>query len=648
MPRRARIQGEKTARPARQPTAARGAVPVAESSDGAGPNLARPSYAWSDSVLLDFQRLVGNAQVRRLVADRPGRVVQRGMDTAFTGSPTRPMVHPGDSGPLVEEVQTKLDQVGPAPSLTVTRHYDDATRRRVVAFQRSNGLDTDCVVGPLTWNALDRLTGTTPVPVGPDQHAGTGPPDAGQIAKVNTDLHPSKGGGPRQTWDGATGQPNAAANRQKLQSDELARLEVAFVPVDKQFKDIEALPRRLDPKKMEATGREAKSRTDALFGPLASASALTDTQRHAQETFDFTAGVNLFDAADTSARPPSAFQAAAQLTLGDAQCRQLEADHHLDHSAAGEEQDFWFKKIVEVFAGRHPKELERFDRFGFSSEKDGKVFAQMTLGDNPQFPDTPTVGAPSPAERRLKWNMFATLIHEYIHSLEHPAFTTAEGSNDIMREGFCEMFTEEVAAPAIGAALAGDKTVIIGVEGGDFPGFDPKLVVPYAPAEQYKDFVRQAKQVRTDLGAGGENAVRAAFFQGHVEVMGLKPDGSPADPVPAGADQTVEVPSVIRSVTGLAVLTGQADGVIQAANPTVPPGGPLPARMVVPGVRHHLVVEAVERQAGTGRVRARKAESIEQIATQNGVSPGDISRANPQLNHRDPKAGERLLIPVRV
>ena len=143
--------------------------------------------------------------------------------------------------------------------------------------------------------------------------------------------------------------------------------------------------------------------------------------------------------------------------------------------------------------------------------------------------------------------------------------------------------------------------------------------------------------------------MRAAFFQGHVELLGLTPEGKKTAPAVAGNDDLVKVPPVVHTPHALAVLTGSSADAIMAANPGLPVEGPLPAKLHVPGCRYHRVVEAVEKCAARPASPAdRQAESIEQIATQNGVSVGDLERANPGLNRRVPKAGEELLIPVHT
>ncbi len=63
-------------------------------------------------------------------------------------------LHPGDRGPDVEQLQQRLLALG-APIGSADDIYGDHTLHAVLAFQRSEGLTPDGVVGTATWAALD-------------------------------------------------------------------------------------------------------------------------------------------------------------------------------------------------------------------------------------------------------------------------------------------------------------------------------------------------------------------------------------------------------------------------------------------------------------------------------------------------------------
>jgi len=75
----------------------------------------------------------------------PGVVLRRGM-----------------SGPSIKQVQERLNTLGANPRLATDGNFGPLTEAAVIAFQRSNGLNSDGVVGPITWNAL--FSTATPVP----------------------------------------------------------------------------------------------------------------------------------------------------------------------------------------------------------------------------------------------------------------------------------------------------------------------------------------------------------------------------------------------------------------------------------------------------------------------------------------------------
>jgi Putative peptidoglycan binding domain len=64
----------------------------------------------------------------------------------------RPTLRRGDEGDLVGEVQADL-------KVAVDGNFGPDTEAAVIQFQRDRGLDSDGVVGPRTWAALDALAG---------------------------------------------------------------------------------------------------------------------------------------------------------------------------------------------------------------------------------------------------------------------------------------------------------------------------------------------------------------------------------------------------------------------------------------------------------------------------------------------------------
>jgi|GEM_PF-2890588 len=77
----------------------------------------------------------------------------------------KPMLHKGDKGAAVSELQVELNQLGYNAG-AVDGVYGPKTEAAVKKFQADNGLVVDAVVGPKTWSVLDYLY----APIGCSSH----------------------------------------------------------------------------------------------------------------------------------------------------------------------------------------------------------------------------------------------------------------------------------------------------------------------------------------------------------------------------------------------------------------------------------------------------------------------------------------------
>jgi peptidoglycan hydrolase-like protein with peptidoglycan-binding domain len=563
--------------------------------------------------------------------------------------PTTPHVRFGSRGPEVEEVQASLNAAGVTPVLETDQIFGRLTLANVKAFQEMSGLAPDGVVGPLTREALARSnSGGAPTPAGEgtDHRSGTGPPTAQQVAGIQAHLNPATpGGGVMGPWDGAGSDAQAQANRDALAAELTAALEAMVARAHPRAQERQRL-RHVPVRDFEGAGNQAKRYVDATYGGLTSAAVLTRAQRHQRASFSFQAGRTLLDTTDPSQYQVDVADTADWMAETGKDAKTATRAHSFDKSRSQQERSFLDTHVLAPFVARHRAQIELMDRYLFATAFGGRVWMAPVIEASTDFPDTPGAdGSPSPAERRARWGEWETLVHEYIHTLEHPGFSDATRSRRIMTEGFCEMFTKEVLEQAIPAAKAdSDPELRKGVEGSmpdgrPFPGFQPTLVPDYSPGA-YAEYLSHAEAVRDQLGAGGRNAVRAAFFTGHVELIGLTPRGAAATPAAAGDDELVAVPEGIRSIGALAVLTGSSEETIRQANGNLPQGAPLPHGMVrVPGVRHHVVVEARDG-------RERQTEGRAEIADQHGVTEAALERANPGVRWASLTAGQRILVPV--
>ncbi|MGH9133381.1 MAG: peptidoglycan-binding domain-containing protein, partial [Ilumatobacteraceae bacterium] len=600
----------------------------------AEPSPARQARDADRHPLLALQGLAGNAAVNSLV-----QRLADDHDSAAMGASGQVWLRPGATSAGVVQVQERLNEIGTAGTpLEVTGRFDRATEAVVRQFQTEHGIDDDGVIGPLTWEALDRLTTTTTetVTTGEDFFANTrriGPPaddtdtdtdtddteETVDVTDLQEDLNPTSSGD--EEWDGRTD----ATKRQELQDELIAELQAHLDAKTPRMRDMEAAKAAgsvLSTQEREGAGAAAKRYADAQFGELASAAVLTRSQERARAAFRFEAGVNLLDASDPAVRPPDPRDLAEWMSDTDDDATDVQTNHHFNRRREGQGEPAFFERVMRDFIGRGTNEadLRRYDLFGFFFTQAGpRVLSQVAVLPTAEFTgDAPVHGGPSDAERAERWATWETLVHEYFHVLAHPAFSAAAAGNRILTEGFCELFTKAVldGAGAVDTAKDdADSALRIDVEGGDFPGFNPAFVPEYDPGS-YADYLAQAESI---VGSVGIEAARVAFFLGHVELIGLNPDGSMVDPSGPDAAQevgpgAVDIPDNITSVNGVSIMTGASESEIVAANVGLTADAPLPASahtdgLTVPGTSFHRVVASSDRRGST-------AETKELIARQ--------------------------------
>jgi hypothetical protein len=260
---------------------------------------------------------------------------------------------------------------------------------------------------------------------------------------------------------------------------------------------------------------------------------------------------------------------------------------------------------------------------------------------------------------RTRWENFATCVHEYLHEITHPRFMAAAGNSTHAYEGFTEMFTKEVLQPMLPDSVPADVKLL--VEGGTRPPrtFDSDVIPSYATPPDYAESLRKAEETRDSLrgpdrstgrcsaqrDGGGNNAVKAAYFQGHVELLGLSPTAAGAAGPTRSRPDEVAVPEGVTTIAALAVASGLPPAEITAANPGLTDGA-FPPTVRLPGCREHIVMGY-----STAAPVESVAETRGQIAAQNGVTEAALDRANPGITARGGwgslTAGTSILVPRR-
>jgi len=247
--------------------------------------------------------------------------------------------------------------------------------------------------------------------------------------------------------------------------------------------------------------------------------------------------------------------------------------------------------------------------------------------------------------RRGRWDAFTTIMHEAIHHLAHPNFVATfsqmqDDSMQILKEGFNDMFRHElwfdagnlrarIAQPAYNA----NRTII---EGAAFP-YNAGVVF------YHSEYGQRAEATRIRNIVGDAN-VKAAFFLGHTELLGLgagshglSTTGSysglatyhTTDFAESNIVNTLPGESYAALIQRLNAPAGTVKD-IASGNWILASVATLPARVRVTGIRHITVI------AG---------DTMPSIAAQNGVTPDGIRRAN-NLPSSAVTPGQRLIIPV--
>lgn len=486
-----------------------------------------------------------------------------------------------------------------------------------------------------------------------DQREGTAIPDASTQSAIAGELYPgstSSGGAP-VPWDGRTGAAGAVAARAAMIAEMHAAMSAWLVAEMPSIQTTAAQP-RVAITSLEGAGQAAKADADRRFSAWATGAALTSTQSTARASYAISAsggGKNLFDAQDAGERTAAgqgvnpedlASWIAETAPAGQSSIQ----GHHFPtgsiYGPPSDEQTYWWDNVIEPWATANDADLRLYDLHGFAmSDPDTGRIVLPTAMPTGMSTTSPGGGEPSPAERALRWSSWRTMIHEYIHQLEHPALHNWPGSNRTIGEGFCELFTKEVLLPLLPSAGGTDVGRRTQVEGGDWGAPSASLMGGAYNAGSYADYLQRAENIQGHLGGasvGARNAMKAIFFQGHVELLGYDTAGSPLT-APGRAD-TIMVPVGTGTVEDLARITGSTADIIRMANPGLV--APVVGLVTIPGCREHVVVVATDSGGGS------QAETLRVIARQNDVSETALQRANPGVDFTALSAGQRIIIPV--
>jgi hypothetical protein len=496
----------------------------------------------------------------------------------------------------------------------------------------------------------------------PDLHAGTQAElSRAQVLAVRNELQPGTAVAPPMApmaplpapdlWDGRVGAPGYAAKRATLK----AQLTTDLINhLGREMPDIslKAAAPKIPLTALEGAANAAVEVTDDEYRPWYAVSASTPGQAALRSGFSFKeSSGNLLDATSPAARasvgiPISARSVAHWMVRNDdppvppGAVQHMEA-HDFDPDRPGFGEDAWLDaQVITPFiapAARNAQ-LRQYDQFGFALRpQPGKIVLPTSTPGSSLGSGGVT---PNLVDRKMMWETWHIAVHEYLHNLVHPAFKKAV-AGPVMKEGFTEFFTKEVLSKA--APVAHLNTGLVQkVEGGTFlPPTTQSLVGPHTTPPSYAGNLAHVENVAKTV-PGGANAIRSAYFQGHVEMLGIDPTTHRfVTAPPASVDPSlVSVPAGITTLADLADRSGVPEPSIRAANPGIPAVG-LPPKVKLPGAREHRVAATVV-PAGVG-----PRETAAQIAAQNGVSLAALMKANPAVSWATLLRDQRILIPRR-
>jgi len=457
-----------------------------------------------------LQRTAGNTAVGALVQ----RTIGDGHDLSgnrFKGNITLEAVYDserllqaGADGLPVTIVQQALADAG--FGTVVTGHFGPQTRQAVRAFQAARGLSGAAVNGILDGRTMELL----------DQHFLGHAPEraiATDARRGLTDGTRTLNAAERAALRAAvTTEQRAAAGRLPTfhrtiathaepyhhriigaLSDAIAGLHADLVT---------SRPPRIPANLMDGTeidriaGR-AKAVTDAVFGRYQTGPALAF-------------GLNIMDQFDvrdmqinasTQAADAAAEWRVDKLLMGEESIAAIDREHGAVQSRADEARLITLVKNVILRSRR--AELLDIHRNWPASAEGGHINLQRYRG--------PTAAA----NRDILYELFGTVIHEYVHTLEHPRHVTFREAQPeqrggfVLREGMTDYF-----AKMVWDGLVFDATLRAQIEG-TFHDAGHPTAHPIPPPDRYSEWNNAERAV----GVIGIRNAMAAFFLGRTELI---------------------------------------------------------------------------------------------------------------------------------
>lgn len=427
----------------------------------------------------------------------------------------------GDSGLYVTKVQQALSDASHLGADKVTGTFDDDTVAGVKAFQRASAAAETGIVDRSTFAALETIFrthaterrlaaapgvgqkaasgefawGSAPAALTAGTRVLGGGDETAAKQAVKTSLGPGAGGVLPTFKSSIPGKGSYEARLEALVL-KLVDLEYQYLGKGKAGK---RNPGDLyDWAQIETVAARSKTETDAVFGKFAIGPPLVH-------------GAGLHDAWDTKvlalSTVPAQDSAAAwrvdKLLTGNSTVKALDREHGAIQSR-GPEKGIVDKVRTAVVLAKRAELLE--------THKGWPAFASGGEVNLQRFKE-----ATDPKNRDAMWDLFQTVVHEYLHTLEHSRHKGYQGKlgqqegSFTLREGVTEYFTHTVLEGV--NYDAGLRTLVEG------PWHQNGVTHPIP------DYVGYGERAQAERLAGvvGARNVMAAFFLGDIEKIGGKP-----------------------------------------------------------------------------------------------------------------------------
>jgi hypothetical protein len=267
---------------------------------------------------------------------------------------------------------------------------------------------------------------------------------------------------------------------------------------------------------VEGIATEAKNRVDALFGDYGSrpAPALTfatgnleDRTRIAGDPVDMVRyfvneGADATVMAVQSAHNSFEDAAAAQMI------EQRVIDHYSGRSAPAAANEVTALRNVGMATPERQRRLRVIDRMWPGVAQGGNVSIRAREGSTAR------------ETRGIYWGLFKTMIHEYLHTTEHPTFKTWYGGlqdshhRTTYQEGFTDLFTLQTWRSVFPNEIAASRALRTRIQGTADGDLDMGAVG--GEPDHYPELT-EAEQIEQLIGVAN---IRSARFTGNTAVLG--------------------------------------------------------------------------------------------------------------------------------